>query len=240
MALTTSAAASAGARIVVVAANWNSATVPSSATDRAGNAYTRHALISNGNERLAIFSAHAAGGLAAGSPITVTWSGNSAYTRVMATSFTGVAATNAVDQVNTLALSGGGATWTTGSVTTTVAETLLFGAAGIAGDRTSTPNADWAELHDVHGAASSEGTTTVYRTLSSTGTYSATGTWSGGGTRTGAIVAFKAATAGSGGSLAGNSVFSAVRSIQLGALRTFTKISKQAHYRRKSRAPARR
>jgi hypothetical protein len=232
MALTTSAAASAGARIVVVAANRNNLTVPSSARDGAGNAYTRHALISNGSERLAIFSAHAAGGLAAGSPITVTWSGNSAYTRVMAASFTGVAATGAVDQVNTVALSGGGATWTTGSVTTTVAETLLFGAAGISADRTSTPDADWTELHDVHRAAASEGTTTVYRTVSSTGTYSASGTWTGGGIRTGAIVAFKAATAGGAASLAENSVFSAVRSMQLGALRTSGKTSKQAYFRR--------
>jgi hypothetical protein len=193
-ALTTSAPAAAGSRIVVVAGNWNTASIPTSATDSAGNTYTRYALISNGNERLAVFSAHAPNGLAAGSAITVTFSGNSAYTRVMAVSFSGIADTNPLDQSATTLLTGSATPWATGALTTTSAETLVFGAAGIAGDRTSTPGAGWTELYDVHSSAAAEGTTSVYRIVSSTDTYEATGTWSSSGSlRVGAIVAFRAA-----------------------------------------------
>jgi hypothetical protein len=238
MALTTTAAARAGSRIVVVAGNWNSAIVPSSATDGAGNTYTRHALVSNGNERLAVFSAHAAAGLPSGSPITVTFSGSTAYSRVLAVSFTGIAQTNAVDRSNTAAPAGSGAPWNTGPVTTTFAETLLFGAAGAAGDRTSTPGTGWTEIHDVHGAAADEGTTTVYKTTSSTGSYEATGTWSAAAPRVGAIVAFKSSGAGPAG-LDGGSVFSAVRAIQLGARKSSQRTAASAYRRRASRASAR-
>jgi hypothetical protein len=238
MVLTTTAAASAGSRIVVVAANWNSAVVPASATDGDGNTYTRHNLVSNGNERLAVFSAHAAAGLPSGSPITVTFSGSTAYCRVMAVSFTGVAATNAVDQLNTAAPVGSGVPWNTGSITTTFAETLLFGAAGAAGNRTSTPGLGWTEIHDVSGSAADEGTTTVYRTTASMGTFEATGTWSAAVPRTGAIVAFKS----SGGGFArldGGNVFSAVRAIQLGARKSSQRAAASAYRRRHSRASAR-
>jgi hypothetical protein len=239
MALTTTAAASAGSRIVVVAGNWNTAVVPSTATDSAGNTYTRHALVSNGNERVAVFSAHAAAGLASGSPITVTFSGSTAYCRVLAVSFTGIAQTSAVDQFNTAAPAGTGAPWNTGPVTTTFAETLLFGAAGIAADRTSTPGAGWAEIHDVHGAAAAEGTTTVYKTTSTTGTFEATGTWSGSAARVGAIVAFKSSGAGP-ARFDGGSVFSAVRAIQLGARKSSQRLAASAYRGRASRAGVRR
>jgi hypothetical protein len=231
MALTTTAAASAGSRIVVVAANWNTAVVPSSATDSAGNTYTRHAVVSNGPERLAIFSAHAAAGLASGSPITVTFSGSTAYCRVMAVSFTGVAVTNAVDKVNTAAPAGTGTAWNTGPVSTTFAETLLFGAAGAAGNRTSTPGAGWTEIHDISGAAADEGTTTVYRTAASTGTFEATGTWSAAVARTGAIVALKSSAGGFAG-LDGGSIFSAVRAIQLEARKSSQRAAASAYRRR--------
>jgi hypothetical protein len=238
MSLITGTAASAGSRIIVVAANWNSATVPASATDGAGNTYTRHTLVSNGNERLAVFSAHAAAGLPSSSPITVTFSGSTAYCRVMAVSFTGVAATNAVDQLNTAAPTGSGVPWNSGPVTTTFAGTLLFGAAGAAGNRTSTPDAGWFEIHDVSGAAADEGTTTVYRATASTGTYEATGIWSAAVPRTGAIVAFKS-SAGGFARLDGGSVFSAVRAIQLGARKSSQRFAAPAYRRRHSRASAR-
>jgi hypothetical protein len=214
--------------------------VPTSSTDSAGNTYSRHAVISNGSERLAIFSAHAPAGLVGGSTITVTWSGNSAYTRVLAASFTGIASTNPVNSTNALAPAGTGTAWATGPATTSVSDTLLVGAAGIAGDRTSTPGAGWVEIHDVHGASADEGTTSVYRTVSSTGSYEATGTWSSAGApRVGAIVAF----AGSGTSptsLAGTNVFSAVRALQLGALRTSSRAATQTYRRRHTRATLRR
>jgi hypothetical protein len=131
--------------------------------------------------------------LPAGATITITWTGNSAYTRVMAVSFNGIAEANAVDQSNTSALAGTGTAWVTGPVTTTASQTLLFGAAAIAGNRTSTPAAGWSEIHDVSGAAADEGTTTVFKTVSATGTFEASGTWStAGGPRTGAVVAFRA------------------------------------------------
>ena len=237
MVLRTVAPASAGSRIVVVAANWHGSHVPASATDSAGNAYTRHALISNSKERLAIFSADAPGGLPVDSPITVTWSGNSSYTRVMAASFTGIAATNALDKANTAAPSGSGAVWVTGPVSTTASEALLVGAAGSAGDRTSTPGAGWTEIHDVHSASADEGTTTVYRTVSSTGTYEATGTWSSAALRTGAIVAFR--SAGGFARLDGGSVFSAVRALQLGARKSSQRAAASAYRRRHSRASVR-
>jgi hypothetical protein len=237
MVLRTVAPASAGSRIVVVAANWHGAHVPESATDSRGNTYTRHALISNSKERLAILSAHAPSGLPSDSPITVTWSGNTSYTRVMAASFTGIAATDAVDTAGTAAPSGTGAVWVTGPVTSTASEALLFGAASAAGDRTSTPGVGWSEIHDVHSASADEGTTTVYRTVSSTGTYEATGTWSAAVVRTGAIVAFK--SAGGFARFDGGSVFSAVRALQLGARKSSQRAVTSAYRRRHARASAR-
>jgi hypothetical protein len=193
--LTTTAAAAPGSRIVVVAGNWNSTTTPLAATDTAGNTYTRHAQISNGNERLAIFSAHAPGGLAAGSTITVTFTANSSYTRAMAASFTGIASTNAVDQTVTATQAGSANTWATGTLATPGGQLLLFGAAGIAGDRTSVPGAGWTEIHDVHASSADEGTTSVFQIAPAAGTYQATGAWSAAGSlRTGAIVSFKPAT----------------------------------------------
>jgi hypothetical protein len=232
MVLRTVAPAGPGSRIIVAGANWHGSHVPASASDSAGNVYTRHVLVSNGKERLAVFSAHAPGGLPSGASITVTWSGNSSYTRVMAASFTGIAATNAVDKGNTAAPSGSGAAWVSGPVSTSISESLLFGAAGAAGDRTSTPGADWSEIHDVHAASADEGTTTVYRTVSSTGTYEATGTWSSAVLRTGAIVAFK--SAGGFARLDGGSIFSAVRALQLAAGKT-SRVATPAYRRRHAR-----
>jgi hypothetical protein len=237
MVLRTVAPASAGSRIVVVAANWHGSHAPASASDSSGNVYTRHALISNTKERLAVFSAHAPGGLPSDSPITVTWSGNSSYTRVMAASFTGIAATNAVDNGNTAAPSGTGAAWFSGPASTSFSETLLFGAAGAGGDRTSTPGAGWTEIHDVHSASADEGTTTVYRTVSTTGTYEATGTWSSAVVRTGAIVAFR--SAGGFAPLNGGSVFSAVRALQQAARKSSRRVAAPAYRLRHGRSSVR-
>jgi hypothetical protein len=193
--LTTSASAAAGSRIVVVAANWNNSTLPVSATDSAGNVYTRHVLVSSGNERLAVFSARATDALAAGSTIVVTWSGSTAYCRVLAASFTGVSATDPVETSATSAQATSGTVWTSGTATTASPTALLFAAAGIAGDRTSSAASGWTEIHDVHSSSADEGTTSVYRVVSASGVYEAGGTWSASGpSRVGAIVAFRAGT----------------------------------------------
>lgn len=132
-----------------------------------------------GSARLALVSAQAPAGLAAGATITATLSGSASGGRVMlGTSFTGVKPTSPVDVSGAGPLVSTTTAWTTGSQPLSAGSVLVGYVSVLRTDSTSTPVAPSIETHDVTGGPGSYNNTTEYRIESSAGNYAVAGTFS--------------------------------------------------------------
>jgi glucose/arabinose dehydrogenase/chitodextrinase len=113
----------------IIAIGWNSATgTISSVTDTAGNVYSLAAPLTRGGGNLsqAIYYAKNIAAAPAGNAVKVSFSGAMVYVDVRITEYSGLDPTNPVDV--TSSSSGSTNSATSGSVTTTAANTLLFAA----------------------------------------------------------------------------------------------------------------
>src|SRR5439155_19068884 len=96
----------------------------------------------------AIAHAYLPNGLPAGSIITAAFTGSqSTHFRIGASSWHGLSSTSPVD-VSGQNGQGGVTGWSSGGVTTTQANDLVFAVSMTTGAATSTPNATYTELHD--------------------------------------------------------------------------------------------
>ena len=193
--ITTSATVAAGARIVVFV---HGSVSVSGVTDANGNTYAQDRAQANG-DTCSIWSAHSASSLTSGSSITITYSASSNPCNANASSFTGVATSSALDQVNSRAPFNE-TSWSTSSITPTVANTVVVGytRSGGGAAATSTPDAGWSELFDT-GASSPR--TGVYQVVSDTAARNPSGVWSvsqTGADQVGITVNYKEAVGGGG------------------------------------------
>ena len=173
----------------LAAIGWNSAAgTISSVTDTAGNVYTLAAPLTRGGGNLsqAIYYAKNIVAAPAGNAVKVIFSGAMVYVDVRVTEYSGLDPTNPLDV--TSSSSGSNNSATSGPVTTTAANTLLFGAGmtwGYYGNATNgfttrvltQPNFDIA----------------ADRVVNAVGTYATTAPLTGGGTWLMQLVAFKGA-----------------------------------------------
>lgn len=179
--IVTTAAATAGSRIVVLISFWNTNAAASVGGVNDGTAYTRDKNSDNGNDVFEIWSRHAAGGLASGSTITITLTGTTGTGGALAgaASFTGIASTSAV--VSTGSATGTGASWNSGAATNTgQASALYVGGAGNedpTAATSSTPTSG-TEIHDRYRTADQQGFATGYKIVSTVASDSITGTFS--------------------------------------------------------------
>lgn len=196
--LTTAATAAVGSKIFVIVSNFAAADTLSS-VGGGGLTWNVDLKAANGSERYAIASADAPAGLASGTVITATYTGSTFDRTISGFSATGVATGTTYDGTNT-STSGGGATWSSGAITTANANDIIVagGTEDGNGTATSTPNGGWTEVADFNLPTSSEAYETVYQIVSATGTYTSGGTFSASGTvSVGLGVAYKAAGAAS-------------------------------------------
>src|SRR4051812_423180 len=176
MRLTTAAAAVARSRVFVFV-TWSNATRTLTSVSGGGLTWSvdvqaRDASSNHG----AIVSAYAPSGLATGTSITAAFAGSVGHGLMAASSFTGIAATAALDATGTNA-QGGVSGWTA-SVTTTTASDVILGWSGIDTSATSTPTAPNVEMHDFGDQWFNEYSTSVYRIDSTAGTKTVNGIWS--------------------------------------------------------------
>ena len=171
----------------IIAIGWNSATgTISSVTDTAGNVYSLAAPLTRGGGNLsqAIYYAKNIVAAPAGNTVKVIFSGAMVYVDVRITEYSGLDPTNPVDV--TSSSSGSTNTATSGSVTTTAANTLLFGAGmtwGYYGNATNGFTTRVLTQPDVDIVAD--------RIVNTVGSYAATAPVTGGGTWLMQLVAFK-------------------------------------------------
>jgi hypothetical protein len=200
VALTTGATVPSGA-LIIASVQWYGSTVTASISG-----YTQakvQAGTTDTNYRLGIYWFDAASGLASGSTITATYSVAASNPMISASYVTGLNNASPVDVTGGTSTTGAGTAWTSGNITTTNADDLLYTACGIDGLRTSTPGASDTEIQDFQNSGAATTQTAVYRIVAATGTYAETGTLSSSVSfeRFAAIVAFKG-TAGGGGTTA--------------------------------------
>jgi hypothetical protein len=189
--LTTGATVPSGA-LIIAAVQWYGSTFTASisgytlAKTQAGTTDT--------NYRIAIFWFDAASGLAASSTITANYSPAAASNPMISACYvTGMNNASPVDVTGGTSTTGAGTGWSSGNVTTTNADDLLYTACGIDALRTSTPGGTDTEIQDFQNSGAATTQTAVYRIVAATGTYAETGTLSSSVSleRFAAIVAFK-------------------------------------------------
>jgi hypothetical protein len=178
-ALTTSAAAIVGERIVVCGCSFSDDNV-SSVTDAAGNTYAVDVNVVANFVRVYIASAPVTTQLNSSSAITANFSGSESWLGLSAFTLSGIRTSGAVDGTGTFSDSAGPAAWDTSDTATTFADAVIVGACAIreAVDRTLTAGTNFTKVHDLY-AGSNMNFASEYRVLSATGTFDASGTWSG-------------------------------------------------------------
>jgi hypothetical protein len=196
--LTTSAAAAALTRIVVVVGYWTNAGPQPSGVSDSGGAYTRDLRVTHTNlhSTLEFWSRAATAGLASGQTITVAFPAGAGANIVGgvlmgAMSFTGLDMTPGAG-VNVTGLSNAqtGTPWTSGSATATFAGMAVGGATYETGTTTSSTPTLGAEVHDAWLAVGVQGFVT-HRLAAAVGAVSLTGTLSVSSTATaGGIVVY--------------------------------------------------
>jgi hypothetical protein len=174
----------------IIAIGWNSATgTISSVTDTAGNGYSLAAPLTRGegaNLSQAIYYAKNIKAAPAGNTVTVGFSGAMVYVDVRITEYAGLDPTNPVDV--TSSSSGSTNSATSGSVTTTAANTLLFAAGMTSGTYGNATNGFTTRV-----LTQPDADIVADRIVNTVGTYAATAPLIGGGTWLMQLVAFKGA-----------------------------------------------
>lgn len=181
--LTTGAAAASNSRIIL-AAWWYGTQTMSASWSNAGLSWVRDVAFAatiDGGSNLAFASADAPSGLSSSTVLTPSFSATPAFgPGLAAVSFTGLG-TGTSGYVDTTAsgVEDFNASWTTGNLVTTMADTLLLCISVGPGASGNTAGGSNTEIHDWI----TEGTNraaTEYRIVSSASTYTMTGTWAGG------------------------------------------------------------
>lgn len=211
---TTSAAAIAAGDLIVVSvscSNVGDLTNLKSVTDSAGNSYVSAGFAVDAGQNCLTAVWYAAGCLALAQNSTVTVTLNSSLLAageawfIAVDDITGAATSSPLDQKTIQTISGSTSPWTTGNITTTNANDLLWVAFGDNQGETaaitqanSAPTSGWTIQTGI--TAGGNGLRTSYQVVSATGTYS------GGGTdatvnngMSAGIFAWKAASGGGGG-----------------------------------------
>lgn len=193
--ITTTATAAAGSRIVVLASWFDVASHTLSCSD--GTAYTQDKLFTNGSDKIAIFSRVLVGSLASGSSITLTMSSTFAGGFLAAAcSYLG---TTALDTTSTNATTG--TSFSSGSATNAVADSLFVGGAGNETTTTSVggTNTNGTSRFDIWNSGAQQGMRMLDLISATTGSQALTGTWNSSSTATTGALAIYSGTAGGGG-----------------------------------------
>lgn len=186
--LTTTSAAAALSRVILFASYF--AVTPISATTFGGAAATLDKRTLNGSDVFDIWSLYMVSGLASGSSITVT-GGAGGGLLMGAASFTGLDVGGADTSSSA---TGTGASWSSGSATSSVSDSLYVGGSGSENATSHTNVAvSGIELHDRYRAADGQGFATGYKILTASASDAITGTFSNAGStsNTGALVVYK-------------------------------------------------
>lgn len=195
--IVTSAAAAVGSKMFLAVSYFDNLGVVSAfdvVAGASGYAWSVASTGVNGSDFMVILVADAPSGLASGTTITVTFldAGSSPVAinarAASACSFTGLFTGTTPAQSSST--NSGTTSWTAGTVITTTADALIFGAGMVDGSTpTWTPAGTFTEVHDWAGATDNEAWETVYRVVAATGSYSAGGT-GGSGAYCGSQVVF--------------------------------------------------
>jgi hypothetical protein len=172
---TTGVAAAAAATIFVIAQNWDASAVPSSVSDGTHTYEMVGSVVSQGNERMALFRAYSSGGLSSGSTITANFTATTFYRRVTAFSFTGVNSGALADVLEATATGNGSGTAVDTADINTTQTCLILRVSGTDGAATMTWD-EGTEILDITDGAI--GGTKVAWSESASGTYDASGTLS--------------------------------------------------------------
>jgi len=181
VALTTSAAAAAGSR-VLVSCGWININPVITTVTGGGLTWVvdKELKCADGTNNVAIISADAPAGLASSTVITVNWAFGAVYRMICADSFKGIVggASGYVDTSVSNDMVATTTNWTTGNVATTLAGDLIYAAMDAdALNGTNTATAPSIETHDFHIPANSDTVlATEYRIESSASTYTVAGT----------------------------------------------------------------
>ncbi len=198
--LTTTGTVSAGGTVILACLGG---TAPSGAVDNSGLGYGAWALDKQWTNTNYVFimSMYCSGGLASGTQITITWAGATGTRMAQALWYSGGTSSSRLDQNAGRAAFGEGAAWTTGSITPSEANTIVFGVYSAAGDsgQSSTADSGWTEWADFSGANnSSDWLTAVYQIVPNTSARNPSGVMginSGIPDQAGVTVNYKAGTA---------------------------------------------
>lgn len=166
----------------IVVIGWDNSGVVESVLDSAGNTYARAGSVTGFQE------IHYATNIAGGNnTVTVKFTSNVGFPDIRILEYSGIAATNPVDDVNGQTDASGGTQLSSGSITTTHAYDLLF-AADTVGATTTAGTGGWTERLRTADYNIAEDTI-----VDSTGTYKADAMQSGSSYWAMQIVAFKGA-----------------------------------------------
>ena len=183
--------------LVVVCLAYGRSSSPSSftVTDTGGNTWQldrRDDKTTNNTPHTAIFSAVLTTALAVSDTITVTPDVTINYPIAAAYKVSGVASSSWLDQAT--GSQGVSSSPSSGSVTTTEADEILFGAVCSGGPQAFTPGSGWTELTDT--GNTTKRLAVQYRIESATGSYTSDGTLAASADWTDSIVSYKAAASG--------------------------------------------
>jgi hypothetical protein len=162
-------------------------------SDTRGNSYTVVADRNTGNGRVFVCStAVGASGLSSGDVVTATYPGFSGTSVASANAISGIATSTPVDAVKTN--SGSNPAISSGNLTTTNAQDVLFAAISHTGTSTFVPGAGYTVIGAASGGSGSGKRTIspMFRVVTATGTFAATGNLSGSGFWQIALVAYRA------------------------------------------------
>lgn len=174
LSVTTSGAVPSAGRVVVVAYLWDGGASHNARVSAVsdGGAYTRDAQFADGDDIVDIWSLHKSAGLASGTTITATITVDQAFVPT-GSWFLSVFYVTGVDSASTVdstSQNSTGTTWSSGSVSNTVADAIYVGACGYEDVTSGTNNTSMSsgtEIHDLYNSGSQQGLVTGYLAVSS-------------------------------------------------------------------------
>jgi hypothetical protein len=176
-AFTTTATAPSGSLMIMGAAGWNASGTGSQLIVLSGGGltWTREKHVNSGQFNLDIFTAPAPSGLASGTVLTATYTGNHNGKPVGGGYVTGQ---DVVPTETSSSATGTGASSNAGTMTTVTVDLavgIMF--ADFTGGSTSTAGTNYTELFDVANATNNQTFTMVYRVDAPTGSNTPVNTW---------------------------------------------------------------
>jgi hypothetical protein len=177
--LTTAAAVPAGGH-VVLSVKWYNAVTISSVAGTGVTSWTLDEQKNSGSDanfRIGLVSIKTSAGIASGTVITVTFSGNAFARGVIGAYWTGLAE-DAWEDVAAAGSNGNANPWSAGSVAPTVGESVVIGCSWVDfTNSTSSPLDSFSEAVDFYDSLNNNTHTLVYRIVTGSGPFTASGTW---------------------------------------------------------------